>query len=108
MYNRYISDGLPFERITDGGQDAFTETPPQDTEKKGFWNFFQKDKEKNEDAPKTGISGILKRLHLDDLDSGDILLILMIIFLVVEGENLELALILGLVLFLSLRDDGTV
>ena len=51
-----------------------------------------------------GISGLLKALKLDDLDSGDILLLLIVLFLLVEGDDLELVIALGLVLIMGLND----
>lgn len=52
-----------------------------------------------------GIAGILKSLHLDDLDSGDILLLLIILLLFLEGDNLELVITLGLMLLLGLGEN---
>ncbi len=52
-----------------------------------------------------GIAGILKLLHLEDLDSGDILLLLIILLLFLEGDNMELVITLGLMLLLGLGED---
>ena len=52
-----------------------------------------------------GIAGILKSLHLEDLDSGDVLLLLIILFLFLEGDNLEVVITLGLMLLLGLGDE---
>lgn len=52
-----------------------------------------------------GMAGILKSLHLEDLDSGDILLLLIILFLFLEGDNIELVITLGLMLLLGLGDE---
>ena len=54
-----------------------------------------------------GMAGILKSLHLEDLDSGDILLLLIILFLFLEGDNIELVITLGLMLLLGLGDEKT-
>lgn len=51
-----------------------------------------------------GMGGILKALHLEDLDSGDILLLLILLFLFLEGDNTELVITLGLILLLGLGD----
>lgn len=51
-----------------------------------------------------GLSGLLKGLRLDDLDSGDILLLLIMLYLLVEGDDLELVIALGLVLIMGLGD----
>ena len=54
-----------------------------------------------------GLSGLLKALKLEDIDPGDILLLLIILFLLVEGDDLELVIALGLVLLMGLGDrDG--
>lgn len=52
-----------------------------------------------------GIAGILKSLHLEDLDSGDILLLLIILLLFLEGDNMELVITLGLMLLLGLGEE---
>lgn len=51
-----------------------------------------------------GLSGLLKALKLEDIDPGDILLLLIILFLLVEGDDLELVIALGLVLLMGLGD----
>lgn len=52
-----------------------------------------------------GIAGLLRALKLDNLDSGDILLLLIVLFLLVEGDDLELVIALGLVLIMALNGD---
>ena len=52
-----------------------------------------------------GIAGILNALHLEELDSGDILLLLIILFLFLEGDNIEMVITLGLMLLLGLGDE---
>ena len=49
-----------------------------------------------------GLSGILQKLKLEDWDTGDLLLIGILLLLLLEGENTELVIALGLILFLSL------
>lgn len=55
-----------------------------------------------------GIAGILKSLHLEDLDSGDVLLLLIILLVFLEGDNIELVITLGLMLLLGLGDEGRI
>ena len=50
------------------------------------------------------LGGLLKALHLEELDTGDILLLLILLFLFLEGDNIELVITLGLVLLLGLGD----
>ena len=52
-----------------------------------------------------GISALLKTLKLDSLDSGDILLLLIVLFLLVEGDDIELVIALGLVLIMGLNGE---
>ncbi len=51
------------------------------------------------------LGGILKNFSLERFDTGDILLVLIILFLLVEGDDLELVITLGLMLLLGLGDD---
>lgn len=51
-----------------------------------------------------GISGLLGALGLEEMDSGDILLLLIVLFLLAEGDNLDLVITLGLMLLLGLND----
>ncbi|HPE16357.1 MAG TPA: hypothetical protein PK597_05325 [Oscillospiraceae bacterium] len=54
--------------------------------------------------PLAGISGLLKKLKLDDIDTGDVLLLLILLFVFLEGDNLELVVALGLLLLMGLKD----
>lgn len=47
----------------------------------------------------------MKTLHLDKIDSGDILLLLIMLYLLVEGDDLELVIALGLVILMGLGED---
>lgn len=47
----------------------------------------------------------MKSLKVENLDSGDILLFLIVLFLLLEGDNLELVIALGVVLLMGLNDD---
>lgn len=101
LYNHYVSNDTIFSRITEA-ETHHEETKKEKGEKTNFFHFFSQEKKTEKNA---GLSGILKRLKLDDIDSGDILLFLILLFILIEGDDWELALILGLVLFLSLRGD---
>ena len=52
------------------------------------------------------LGGVRKHFSLENFDTGDILLVLIILFLYLEGDNLELVITLGLMLLLGLGDDG--
>lgn len=51
---------------------------------------------------KAGLGGLLKGLKLEELDTGDVLLLLILLFLFLDDreENLELLITLGLMLIL--------
>lgn len=51
------------------------------------------------------LGGLLRHFSLEKLDTGDILLVLIILFLYLEGDNLELIITLGLLLLLGLGED---
>lgn len=111
MYNRYIPSGTSYERVTEqkppsshgpGPQQrprAEARRPPPPPPQKGA-------------GPLEGITGwlggLLKNVHLEGLDSGDILLVLILLFLFLESDdNLELVITLGLLLAFGLfgKDD---
>ena len=48
---------------------------------------------------------IEKQFSFGQLDTGDILLVLIVLFLFLEGDNLELVITLGLMLLLGFNDD---
>lgn len=51
------------------------------------------------------LSALLKKLHLDDLDAGDILLALIVLLLILEdGDDLDLIITLGLMILFSLGE----
>ena len=52
-----------------------------------------------------GLSGLLKSLHLDNFDSGDLLLLLIMLYLLVEGDDLDLVIALGVVLLMGLWEE---
>ena len=52
------------------------------------------------------LDGVLKHFSLENFDTGDILLVLIILFLYLEGDNLELVITLGLLLLLGLGGDN--
>ena len=95
MYNRYIPNGTAYTRITE--PDTPLSAPPRRKESKS---------EKKE-APGNGLlSGLLKSLKLEELDSGDVLLLLILLLLFLDGEdNMELLITLGLILLLGLGRD---
>lgn len=53
------------------------------------------------EAKNAGIAGILKGFGLENLDSGDVLLLLILLLVFLEGDNMELVITLGLMLLLG-------
>lgn len=102
MYNRYIpgtggyvripqEDAPPPHRTEQGGTDVKTPSHPHG--------------EAHSKAEKSAgaIAALLKGLKLDRLDGGDALLLLILLFLFMEGDDVELMITLGLILLLGLE-----
>lgn len=105
MYNHYIPHNIVYQRIPETETKYEHDKYHQKTQKNLFQFLFSGHEQGKQNA---GLSGILKRFKLEDIDTGDILLFLILLFVLFEDENWETALILGLVLFLSLWDDDSV
>lgn len=114
VYNRYIPEGN--EYVLAGEPDGPAQQVPPPTEQphpqvpgptavpslgagllEGLGKLLDKDK-----SAGNMLSGVLEAFGLEELDSGDILLVLIILFLLVEGDNTELVITLGLMLLLGL------
>lgn len=107
LYNQYISGNIAYEPIPAEEDDHQPQEETSHTssshshKSEGFWSLFgAKGTEKN-----AGLSGILKKLKLDELDMGDLLLLLILFLVLKEGGNWELAIILGLVFLLGMGSD---
>lgn len=87
MYNRYIPNGATYTRIVEDDTSTHS-APPGEAETPA--------------EEKKGLSALLKGLKLDDIDTGDILLLLILLFLFLEGDDIELVITLGLILLLGL------
>ncbi len=85
MYNRYIPNDIPFTRVE----------PPGHGTSGG----------KKEDAGT--LTGILRLFGIEQIDSGDVLLLLILLFLAREGDDLEVLITLGLALLMGVgkKDD---
>jgi len=92
MYNRYIPNGTAYTRITE------SEPPPSPPPRQ---------KRKKSAPPSAGLlSALFKHLKLEELDTGDVLLLLILLLLFLDGEdNMELLIALGLILLLGLEHD---
>lgn len=101
LFNQYLPEEGFYQCIPE------VEDAPQEDKKRGIFDFFSSFST-GEKKNAGGLSSILKRFHLEDLDSGDILLLLILVLILLEGDNWEMAILLGLVLFFGLRGDDTV
>lgn len=100
LYNRYIPNDAQYEQVREPAHAAgpfkqrrdAQRPPPPPT--KGANPL---------DGIIGGLGGLLKNFHLEKLDSGDILLVLILLFLFLErDDNLELVITLGLLLVFGL------
>ncbi|MEG0824846.1 MAG: hypothetical protein RRY64_07490 [Oscillospiraceae bacterium] len=96
MYNRYIPASDAYSPIPEPEEHRPPGPPPSGD---------------SPSAPKGPLSGItdllggfLKGFDLSQIDTGDILLVLIIVFLYLEGDNLELVITLGLLLLFGFTD----
>lgn len=116
MYNRYIPESTQYTWV---GEDSQPAPPPRAAASTGHRPGgeprrpapskalpFQMGGEKLAAllSGKTGggLAGLLKGLKLEDIDPGDVLLLLIILYLLIEGDDLELVIALGLVLLMGL------
>jgi hypothetical protein len=96
MYNRYVEDAA-FSPVEPESRPPEAQTPAQEPPKKGVLNQLLSGLSGGSGG-KSGLSGILSGLKPDSLDRGDILLILILLYLFWESEDEELLIILGLML----------
>lgn len=110
MYNRYISHNSAYARAQETGSSPFSGSRPSGNRPGQPFHIpfdlgsllgLKSGDKKNAG----GLTGIFKALQLDNLDTGDILLMLILLFLFLEGDNTELVITLGLMLLLGLKDD---
>lgn len=92
MYNRYIPQTTGYTRIPEADDSSLPPSPPPTPETE------------ETPAPKKsgGLAALLKHLKLEELDTGDVLLLLIILFLFLEGDDMELIITLALLLLLGL------
>ncbi|MBQ8801746.1 MAG: hypothetical protein IJZ52_05635 [Clostridium sp.] len=87
MYNRYIPDRQPYAPVGEG------ETIHPAPQRVGSASLLGKGTAQ--------LSELLKKLHLEKLDSGDLLLLLIVLLLWKEEEDMDLLLALGAALLLG-------
>lgn len=113
MYNPYLDDEdfLPIEGEKTppkpetflSGESPLPQLAGDIMSKLGALSLFSK-KEKplprsqeKEEGTGGAFQGLKERLHLEDIDSGDVLLVIIVIYLMLEGDDtLELAITMGI------------
>ncbi|MCI6398461.1 hypothetical protein [Lawsonibacter sp.] len=100
MYNRYIPNGTAYTRVLEEDEPPRLLRPEPEPAAAAP---SAPEPAQPEPAKKTGLAGLLKGLKLEELDTGDILLLLILLFLFLEGDDLELIITLGLLLLLGLE-----
>ena len=99
MYNRYIPEDTSYTRVEEVVPSHAPPRPSGPAKRSRPFSL-------PDILPgKEGLSGLLKTLHLDSFDSGDVLLLLIMLYLMKEGDDLELVIALGLTLLMGLGDD---
>ncbi len=100
MYNRYIPNQARYEPAAGPAAPPPPHRPPS----KGGLGTLLGSLGSGEGIGQS-VSTLLKTFHLDDLDTGDILLALIVLFLILEdGDNLDLIITLGLMILFSLGE----
>ena len=116
MYNRYVPQGQSYAKVErpESGEKKYIRAHQAAQAPKGnSGNFFPSSRWMDGvrlgklaellDRDKSGtMGGLVSALKLEELDPGDILLILIFLFLLVEGDDLEMMIALGLMLVLGL------
>ena len=107
MYNRYIPEDISFVPVEAPRPQERPRGPAPGSGSRPPVRFpdFLAGLTGKEGGTGSGLSGLLKSLHLDNIDTGDILLLLIMLYLLVEGDDLELVIALGLTLLMGLGDD---
>ncbi len=109
MYNRYIPEGTEYARIPEEEPDRAPRGEGKRRNGGGGNGGFDLGKLFSAFGQKEnagGLTGILKKLNLDGIDTGDILLLLIILLVFLDGDDLDLVIALGVMLLLGLGDKG--
>lgn len=103
MYNRYIPEDMSFIQV----ETPVSRPEPLRSRRKPVGRSPQTPFRLPDflSGGEGSLSNLLKGFRLDRLDSGDILLLLIALYLLVEGDDLELAVALGLTVFMGLGEE---
>lgn len=118
MYNRYIPNGAQYHPVDpphqggghnghgghSGGPSSGGNPNRRPGGLGGLLNGLLQGS-RGEDSGNQAIDSLLKSFHLESLDTGDILLALIVLFLILEdGDDLDLIITLGLMILFSLGE----
>lgn len=101
MYNRYIPSNGGYTRIPEEDDQPIRRSETGTHRPESPRQSHSEAVSKAEKAAGS-LTSLLKSLKLDQLDSGDVLLLLILLFLFMEGDDVELMITLGLLLLLGL------
>ena len=106
MYNRYIPKDTSYTPVSGGGEGG---RPRPGAGREGsalFSRLLPGERGLSGLLAGEGAGRLLKAAGLSSVDKGDVLLLLIILFLLAEGDDLDLVIALGLVLLTGLREGG--
>lgn len=112
MYNRYIPDGAVYTRVTMEDDGPRRPGEPERQERQEHRERPRSQGRSRSSAPpprlpegvSSSLKGLISSLGLEKLDSGDLLLFLILLLLLKEGDDLEMIIALGLALLMGLGE----
>ena len=111
MYNRYIPNGAVYTRVTMEDDEPRRSERAASPPRQEFRSQPQERPHASQSAPalldgaQSSLKSLISSLGLEKLDSGDLLLFLILLLLLKEGDDLEMIIALGLTLLMGLGDD---
>ena len=113
MYNRYIPDGAVYTRVTMDDDEPRRSREPERPERQEHLEGPRSQGRSRPSQPPPGLpegvssslKSLISSLGLEKLDRGDLLLFLILLLLLKEGDDLEMIIALGLTLLMGLGDD---
>lgn len=112
MYNRYIPDGAVYTRVTMDDDEPRRPREPERRDEHGYQQRPRAQGCARSVQPQAGLpegvssslKSLISSLGLEKLDSGDLLLFLILLLLLKEGDDLEMIIALGLTLLMGLGE----
>lgn len=107
MYNRYLPQNVPLAPLEPPPVSVSTSSPPPPPPSGKGENPLNTLWRRLNLTPESGheLSAVLHRFHLEELDTGDLLLALILLLLILEdGDHWDLIITLGLMILFSLSE----